>query len=232
LRKIQSFGDIVAINYSAVLDEPALGLINRMQSAAQQMSLLIRDLLDYSRVSTHRAPFGVVLLSDLLEKVINNLHPAIEQTGTTIEWSTLPAVYGIREQLHQLFQQLLSNAIKFRKPGVAPHVRLSYRTINANELPPTIVATMFYESVSSQPTHRFVYEINVTDNGIGFDEKYLDRIFQVFQRLHRKHEYEGTGVGLAICRKVIENHRGYLMATSQPEHGATFQIYLPVDGRT
>ncbi|RZK33687.1 MAG: hypothetical protein EOO61_14880, partial [Hymenobacter sp.] len=121
-------------------------------------------------------------------------------------------------QLGQLFTNLLTNAIKFVKPGQLPQLHLSYRYCPASELPPEIKPMTIVA---------FYHQISVSDNGIGFDKKYLDRIFQVFQRLHSLGEYAGTGVGLAICRRVVENHGGGITADSEPGHGATFCVYLP-----
>ena len=222
LRKIQSFGDMLATTYATVLDEPALNMISRMQSAAQRMSELIRDLLNYSRVSTHRAPFEPVPLVELLTNTINDLFMAINESGATIDYGELPILYGDKMQFRQLFQNLLSNAIKFRAPGTSPQIKLASRTLTARDIPAALTT-----SIVAADNESF-HEITVSDNGIGFDEKYLDRIFQVFQRLHGRNEYAGTGVGLAICQKVAENHHGVLTATSQVGVGTTFRLYLPI----
>ena len=229
LRKIQSFGDMLDANYADVLDANGRDMIGRMQKAAERMSGLIRDLLSYSRVSTERKPFEPVSLAQLLTWVRDDLMVAMQESGAVIEWSDLPVVSGDSTQLHQLFQNLLSNAVKFRVAGVPPRVSVTYRVVFSAALPSSVVGTALAVPTTDdgKAIDRF-YEINVTDNGIGFDEKYLDRIFQVFQRLHGKANYAGTGVGLAICRKVAENHRGAITASSQTGAGATFSVYLPV----
>jgi len=229
LRKIQSFGDILATNYADVLDETGLNMIGRMQKAAERMSGLIRDLLNYSRVSTERNPFAPVSLTGLLTSLIDSLSVAVQESGAGIDWDDLPEIMGDRTQLNQLFQNLLSNAIKFRLPGVPPRVSITHRVLSSADLPSSVVGTArAVPTTDDGKTIDQFYEINVADNGIGFDEKYLDRIFQVFQRLHGKNVYAGTGVGLAICRKVVENHRGAITASSQPGAGTTFRVYLPV----
>ncbi|MBO0952780.1 PAS domain-containing protein [Fibrella sp. HMF5405] len=228
LRKIQSFGDLLANNYAVLLDENGRDMIRRMQLAAQRMSNLIADLLSYSRVSTQRSPFELVSLTRLMSSVIDDLDIAVHESGVVCEFSNLPTVMGDRTQLNQLFRNLLFNAILYRRPNVPPVVKISARKVAAADLPESILKTELSLTTDQSANIPFFYEISITDNGIGFDEKYLDRIFQVFQRLHSKTAYPGTGVGLAICRKVIENHRGAITATSKPGEGATFSVYLPV----
>ncbi len=228
LRKIQSFGDIIASRNAHELDDNAKDMLARMQAAASRMSTLIKDLLDYSRITTHRTPFAPVVLPDLLNEVLNDLSVAVQESKATIIWDKLPVVFGDKKQLAQLFQNLLSNAIKFRREAEAPQIQVSARTVSIKDMPPSLIEKSLIILTKVDGTDLVFHEINVTDNGIGFDEQYLDRIFQVFQRLHGKAKYPGTGVGLAICRKVIENHRGILTATSEAYKGATFTVYLPV----
>lgn len=229
LRKIQSFGDMLATRYADVLDESGQDMIGRMQKAAERMSELIRDLLNYSRVSTERNPFTPLSLTGLLTSLVDDLSVTVQESGAVIEWADLPVVSGDQMQLRQLFQNLLSNAIKFRLPGVPPRVSVTHRVLSSADLPSSVVGTaLALLTTDDGKTINKFYEINVADNGIGFDEKYLDRIFQVFQRLHGKNVYAGTGVGLAICRKVVENHRGAITASSKPGSGTTFHVYLPV----
>ncbi len=222
LRKIQSFGNIVATNYADVLDETGRDMVARMQKSAKRMSGLIRDLLNYSRMSTERKPFEPLSLTELLTTVVDDLWVAVRESGAVIEWDDLPEIMGDYTQLKQLFQNLLSNAIKFRLSGIPPRISITHRVLSNAALPLSVIGT-----ANGKTVDRF-YEINVTDNGIGFDEKYVDRIFQVFQRLHGRSNYAGTGVGLAICRKVAENHQGAITADSQLGAGATFRVYLPV----
>ncbi|SFF37269.1 sensor histidine kinase [Spirosoma endophyticum] len=217
LRKIQQFGDLLRTRYTdSVGDE--LDYIQRMQVAASRMSTLIKDLLDFSRISTRREANGLVSLDKVIRQVLSTLELTIAETGAQVSLEPLPTVMGDASQLNQLFQNLLSNALKFRRPGISAHISVKASWLAAEHLP---------EGLKYQRRAIAYHQIDVQDNGIGFDEKYLDRIFQVFQRLHGKSEYAGTGIGLAICEKVVANHGGAITATSQPGQGATFTIYLP-----
>jgi PAS domain S-box-containing protein len=219
LRKIQSFGSLLQSQYATGLGENGMDMINRMQSSAGRMSELLKDLLAYSRISTRQQAFDPVSLADIVARVLETLELQIHQTGALIRVDDLPTVNGDDSQLGQLFQNLLSNAIKFRHPDLAPQIQISYAVVPASGLPQNVRTTR-----EASRYHLF----SVTDNGIGFDEKYADRIFEVFQRLHGRSVYSGTGVGLAICQKVVENHGGAISAHSQPGAGSTFKVYLPV----
>lgn len=218
LRKIMAFSDLLKSRYNDQASEE-VNYLNRMQSAASRMSVLIKDLLNFSRISTRQEASTVVPLGEVVSTVLTDLDLRIQETGAVIWVDDLPAVQGDRSQLEQLFQNLLTNALKFRRMEVTPDIRLSARQVAAADLPRLI-----------RPIRKAaVYHcIDITDNGIGFDTKYIDRIFQVFQRLHSKTEFVGTGIGLAICEKVVANHGGGITATSQPGQGATFSVYLPV----
>ncbi len=217
LRKIQQFSDLLKTHYATSSGEELIYL-ERMQLAASRMSLLIKDLLAFSRISTSPAPPARVSLTRVVDEALENLSVAIEETNAQIDVSALPTLQGDALQLGQLFQNLFSNALKFRRHGIPPQIKVSATTVLANDLPSTV-----------KPARQAAayHSIDVSDNGIGFDEKYADRIFQVFQRLHGKNEFAGTGVGLAICQKVVTNHGGAITAMSQPGHGAKFSIYLP-----
>ncbi|CCH55243.1 PAS/PAC sensor signal transduction histidine kinase [Fibrisoma limi BUZ 3] len=213
LRKITAFSDVLVDQYADVLDDSGKDIVQRMQSAAGRMSELIRDVLAYSRVSTHRESFRRVSLTKVLADVVRELNPEQKKANITVDVDRLPEVLGDQTQLYQLFENLLSNAIKFQPPGQSAVVRINCRAVMGADV-----------SVNGQSSF---CEISVQDNGIGFDPKYADRIFQVFQRLHTRQQYAGTGVGLAICKRVIENHNGVIYASSQPGRGATFRVYLP-----
>ncbi|GAB3510982.1 hypothetical protein GCM10027341_49950 [Spirosoma knui] len=217
LRKIQSFGDLLRKQYA---DQPTEGLLylDRMQSAASRMSTLIKDLLDFSRLSTQQEASDPISLQTVVEGVLTTLEFQVEELGAQIRVDLLPTVVGNASQYNQLFQNLLSNALKFRRPGQRPLIEIEVGLLAAEKLP-----TGVKPGRSSSTYH----QIAVIDNGIGFDEKYADRIFQVFQRLHGKNAYAGTGIGLAICEKIVANHGGAITATSQPGQGATFTVYLP-----
>ena len=215
LRKIQSFGDILREQFAPQLGDLGQDIIGRMQSATGRMSALIRDVLAYSRISTHREPFQPVSLNQLLADVRRALQADFEEAGGQIDADALPVIQGDQAQLHHLFANLLENALKFRSHRQPVVVRVTCRTVPGADGPPELNPATVY------------YEISLTDNGIGFDMKYADRIFEVFQRLHTRQQYSGTGVGLAICKRVVENHQGAISATSQPGKGAAFRVYLP-----
>ncbi|MFD2571911.1 ATP-binding protein [Spirosoma soli] len=217
LRKIQAFGDVLQQQFVRDLPSPAVDMIQRMQAASRRMSTLIQDLLTYSRLSAQQA-FQPVSLAQLVSEVITDLELLIEEKQAVIQLDSLPTLSGDALQLRQLFQNLLANALKFSRPGIPAEISITCQLTNA-------------PNVSGTPanTHQSFYEFMVKDNGIGFDEQYGDRIFQVFQRLHSRSEFSGTGIGLAICKKVVENHHGYIMAHSKPGQGATFVVYLPND---
>ncbi|MBD2703333.1 PAS domain-containing protein [Spirosoma sp. BT702] len=217
LSKIQQFGDLLKSS-QALLSGDDISYIDRMQSASRRMATLIRDLLDYSRLSTQQAIDTLVPLNGVITQVLSTLELVTAETQAEIIIDPLPIVEGNEIQLIQLFQNLLGNALKFRRPSVTPVIHINAQQLNGSELPATIKPVR-----SAQSYHR----IDVVDNGVGFDEKYLDRIFQVFQRLYGKNEFAGTGIGLAICEKVVTNHGGAITASSQPGQGATFSIYLP-----
>ena len=221
LRKIQAFGDRLKTKCEDQLNEDGKDYLARMQNAANRMQTLINDLLTFSRVTTKAQPFSKVDLEVVVRDVLSDLEVRIEQTGGTVEVSNLPVIDADRLQMRQLFQNLIANALKFRKPNEAAVVRISSLSESSHEV----------EGASWLLTTPDVVEISISDNGIGFDEKYLDRIFTVFQRLHGRNAYEGTGVGLAVCRRIVERHGGTITAQSKPDCGATFIIKLPVNQR-
>ena len=235
LRKILSFGDMLSQQPEGVLSTHSIGLINKMQSAADRMHTLIRDLLTYSRLSSQKQPFQRVDLQQILQLVLTDLELVIQDRQAEVDLTSLPVVMGDELQLQQVFQNLLTNALKFvntpdarRQPGdrqvatYRPHIRIDCQRLTGQD-----ISTLPGQTVSTADLDKPFFAISITDNGIGFDEKYLDRIFTIFQRLHTRNNYQGTGIGLAIVQKVVENHSGYLNARSQPGEGATFTIYLP-----
>jgi signal transduction histidine kinase len=211
LRKIQAFGDRLRKRFAAQLGPDGQDYLDRMHSAASRMATLISDLLTFSRVTTKAQPFAPVDLSQVASGVLADLETRVESSDGRVEVEhPLPTVEADALQMRQLFQNLIANGLKFRRPDVPPVVRVS-----AAILPP---------QNGSGP----MCEIRVADNGIGFDEKYLDRIFNVFQRLHGRNEYEGTGIGLAVVRKIAERHGGRVTAHAHEGEGATFVITIPV----
>jgi PAS domain S-box-containing protein len=217
LRKIQSFGDLLKTQYASQLGD-GVNHLERMQVAAGRMSTLIKDLLSFSRISTQQNTTASISLTGVVNLVLTDLELRIQETGALVRVEPLPNILGDKSQLEQLFQNLLSNALKFCRTDVTPQIRISSQTIATTELTSSLKPT--------RPADHY-YQIDVSDNGIGFDQKYVDRIFQVFQRLHSKTEFAGTGIGLAICEKVAANHGGAITASSEPGIGTTFHVYFP-----
>lgn len=218
LRKIQSFSSILEQQYGAELGDLGKDMIQRMSKAGSRMSALIRALLIYSRVATRQQSFGLVSLDRIVADVLTTLDLTIAERAAQVDIARLPMVNGDETQLNQLFQNLLSNAIKFTPIGVKPRIRVDCTRQQRSDLPAGVVPSS---------NAAFFYQIKVSDEGVGFDTKYLDRIFQVFQRLHGRNEFPGTGIGLAICQRVVENHGGSITASSKLGEGATFSVYLP-----
>ena len=212
LRKIHFFAERLESSIGPLLKEEDKRMFNRMESATQRMRVLIDDLLAYSKVSVPTPLQKDVALQEVVQDVLTDLEASINEKGATITTDALPVVKGDDVQLRQLFQNLLSNALKYTSEGVAPVVNIRYER----------------SVLKLNGTEQTFHCIAVTDNGIGFEQQYAERIFQVFQRLHGKSEYPGTGVGLAIAQKVVINHHGILKAKSEPGHGATFSVYLPI----
>jgi PAS domain S-box-containing protein len=208
LRKIQAFGDRLKTKYESGLGPEGVDYLTRMQNAAARMQVLIQDLLSLSRVASNAKPFTMVDLNEVVRTVVSDLEMRVQDAGGRVEIGTLPVIFGDRGQMAQLFQNLIGNGLKFRKPGESPLVKID-------------------SQAQTVPSGAAGWRITVEDNGIGFDEKYRDRIFQIFQRLHGRSEYEGTGIGLAICRKIVDRHSGAIQANSLPGAGAKFIITLP-----
>jgi two-component system sensor kinase FixL len=212
LRKIQAFGDRLKTKEYNTLSEQGKDYVDRMLNAASRMQNLINDLLDFSRVTSKSKPFVKVELDTILSEVLSDLEITVEKTGAVIHRSPLPEIEAEPTQMRQLFQNLISNSIKFRKEDKKPVI-----SISANR-------GQRIAHLTSTPGDEWV-EIVVEDNGIGFDEKYLDRIFNIFQRLEGQ-KYEGSGIGLAVCRKIAVRHGGDITAQSKPGEGTRFIITL------
>ncbi|WP_461129678.1 PAS domain-containing sensor histidine kinase [Spirosoma aerophilum] len=218
LRKIQSFSNLLQERYGPLMGQEGLTYLSRLTKAGARMSTLIRDLLAFSRITTQQAVLSDVAVERVVRQALDNLSIAVGESQAHITLSNLPVVQGDSLQLNQLFQNLLSNAIKFRRMNGIPQIQVIAHRLNRVDLPPDVQPTRLTTTY---------WCIMVSDNGIGFEEKYRDRIFQVFQRLHGKDEFSGTGIGLAICQKVVTNHGGVMTADSQPGQGASFRVYLP-----
>jgi signal transduction histidine kinase len=215
LRKIQAFGDRLKQKAGDSLDATGRDYVDRMQSSAARMRTLITDLLTFSRVSTQGRAFAEVDLAEIVQGVVSDLETRLDACDGQIDVGPLPRLFADPTQMRQLFQNLLSNALKFRKPDVRPVV--SIRATSASDL----------TSLAVPPPPTTGWRITVTDNGIGFDPVYAERIFELFQRLHGRGEYEGTGIGLAVCRKIVERHGGRIVAHGRPDEGSQFVIDLP-----
>lgn len=219
LRKIRAFGDRLLSKYSEE-DLPGKEYVDRMQNAAERMQILIDDLLTFSRVSRGPQREEKIDLQEVFQEVTNDLSILLNsEDGSIKRTEKLPVIEGNRTQIRQLFQNILGNAIKFAKKGEPPVVEVSYKKVNSGEV--------FSHDKSLDLQHSQYHQIVIKDNGIGFDEEYLDKIFTIFQRLHGKSDYKGTGIGLAVCKKIVENHSGILTAKSEPGKGAQFYIFLP-----
>ncbi len=204
LRKVLAFSDRLANKYGDTLDETGHDYLKRMREASQRMQTLINDLLTFSRVSTRAQPFTQVDLNLIIQDVISDLEHQIDRTHGSVEAGEMPEIDADPTQMHQLLQNLINNGLKFHREHVSPHIQVSSYN-------------------SGGKCH-----IYVKDNGIGFELQYLDRIFKPFQRLHSRQEFEGSGMGLAICRRIVERHGGEITATSTPGMGSTFIIALPI----
>jgi light-regulated signal transduction histidine kinase (bacteriophytochrome) len=185
--------------------------------STNRMQKLIEDLLSYSRTQLYENILKPVNLNDILADVKTLHAESIAEGRLTIHAEKLPVIHGVHFQIQQLFENIVSNSMKYSKPKQGATIHITSMLINAKELP-------FFNS------HGFdnYYKLTLADNGIGFDQQYADKIFEIFQRLHGRNEYSGTGIGLSICKRIVENHRGFIAAHGIRDKGATFEIYLPV----
>ena len=214
LRKIQTFTNRILDKDDTFFAENTGEYFQRILAASKRMQNLINSLLNYSRTNTSEIALISTPLNNIVKEVRNNLSELIEENNVTIEVDELPVLNIIPLQFNQLFSNIIMNAIKYRRQGVNPVI-----TITAD-----IVEIQNQTSFASNKH----WKISIADNGIGFEQQYADKIFELFQRLHGRTEYEGTGIGLAICKKIVENHHGFIEATGKPGVGATFIIYLPL----
>jgi signal transduction histidine kinase len=203
LRKVRTFNQQLTVIDADSLSEKGRQYLERSNAAAERMQKLIEDLLRFSRVATHGRPFAAVDLALVTHEVLGDLETQIERAGAVVHVGELPTIRADPLQMRQLVQNLISNAIKFRRPGIAPELTIGSE--NDGDL----------------------VRITFTDNGIGFEQQYSRRIFRVFERLHGRAEYPGTGIGLALCRKIAERHGGTVLAEGEPGVGSTFTVILP-----
>jgi PAS domain S-box-containing protein len=218
LRKITYFMDRLIVKISPTLDEEDKKITERISKTTERMRVLINDLLAYSNTSLGITGFQEVDLSTVVQEVLDDMEATIIDNGASVVYENLPTVTGDARQLRQMFQNLISNALKYHKIGEESRVHIGVNLVNAADI----------KNIHLEDSSAFYHLIQVTDNGIGFKNEDASRIFQLFQRLHGRSEYAGTGVGLAIVQKVVENHKGYIWAESEPGNGASFNILLPV----
>jgi signal transduction histidine kinase len=215
LRKIQVFSDKILRNNN--FDPDSEKYFNKIIASSKRMQNLIINLLEFSRHTVSSNVFRKTPLTDLVKNALTELEVEIEKSNAKINYNDLPVVSAVPGLMQQLFYNLFSNAIKFRKPSRDLVIDVRAEKMNTNDLSNFIKYT----------NHRSFYKITVQDNGIGFDDKYAEDIFRVFKRLHNYQDYEGTGVGLSICKKIIEKHNGFIKAESKLDQGSTFIIGLP-----
>jgi light-regulated signal transduction histidine kinase (bacteriophytochrome) len=213
LRKIRAFGDRLQQKYAVVLGENGADYVARMQAASGRMSALIDDLLSFSRVTTKQRSFVPVDLNDVMRDVLDDLDFAIEDSKAVVHVDPLPVVDADSLQIAQVFMNLISNSLKFCTPQVSPVITVHCETDLASPL---------------ESDERKWLCLRFCDQGIGFEQQYAERVFSLFQRLHGRDAYSGTGIGLALCRKIIERHGGTITAESSPNKGSVFIIYLPL----
>jgi PAS domain S-box len=216
LRKITTFIERLENKYRNELGADGQLYLSRIAASVENMRLLIDTLLEFSRTARNNQPYVQVDLNDILSQVKADLELKIEETVASIEAVDLPVIAAVPSQMKQLFDNLISNSIKFRKAGVNPHIVIRTHKLSKKQ-----------KEQWRLDMNGSYYKIDFTDNGIGFEPEYSERIFQIFQRLHGKSEYPGSGIGLAICKKITDHHKGVIYATSEPDKGATFTVILP-----
>ncbi|HEY1006732.1 MAG TPA: ATP-binding protein, partial [Sphingobacteriaceae bacterium] len=217
LRKIRAFGERLENTLGPDLPDDGRDYLGRMKNAAERMQTLIDDLLTYSRLSRASGAYENRSLTTALQQVNADLEYAIEQKNARIHIDAPHTIGAIPGQLEQLLQNLISNALKFSRPGVRPEISVLSELVRGSQAGPHAAADHEY------------CRITITDNGIGFDSRYSEKIFVLFQRLHARTDYPGTGMGLAICKKIVENHNGWISASGEEGKGSAFTLLLPVN---
>jgi PAS domain S-box-containing protein len=231
LRKIKTFSAILQTDYKDAIDDKGNEYMGKIINASERMQQLINDVLSFSQLNIPVPGFKPTELETVLRDVVGDLEVAIENTKTVIEHTPLPVIDANNSQMGQLFQNLISNAIKFKQPGMAPHISITANIIWAEQ-----------SAYLAAPHHRYKFanlgtrfwqtekflRLIFKDNGIGFEPQFAERIFSLFQRLNPREAFQGTGIGLSICKKIVENHHGIIYAESEPGKGASFIVILPV----
>ncbi len=220
LRKIRTFSDLLNNKFRHSLPPQAVEYLDKINKSSKRMQLLIDDILSFSRFSTTSDTFVKTDLNKVVQSVLSDLEVSTREKNATIETGKLPKLSIIPVMMHQLFQNLISNAIKFSRPEVDPVVKISCEKVKGVVLPGI---------VSGREENSF-FQISISDNGIGFEKEYSEMIFDIFKRLHSNSKFEGSGIGLAICRKIATRHGGYIFADSTPGKGSVFSVAIPEDG--
>ena len=220
LRKIQVYSNRILENGLSTLPDPLPDYFTRISNASRRMQRLIEDFLAFSQTLNSPQPIEAVNLNQIVDEIRSELGTRIDEKQALVEVQLLPVVYGIPFQLKQLMTNLIGNALKYARPEVRPHIIISGSVVSGSEVP----------IEGADPTATYTM-ISVADNGIGFEPKYATKIFELFQRLHSKDLYSGTGIGLALCKKVVQHLHGYITATSEPGKGSVFSFYVPVQRR-
>jgi light-regulated signal transduction histidine kinase (bacteriophytochrome) len=215
LRKISTFGDRLVATQSDNLKADGKIYLQKIVDASQRMQTMISDLLAISMISNNTS-FEIYSLQRILEETLQTLEHKIEQQGAIIKADPLPEAKIIPAQFRQLFQNLLSNSLKFMRPGLQPVITISHTVMKADQV-------IHYQLTEASQYHKLEFK----DNGIGFENEFAGKIFAIFQRLHGRSEYEGSGIGLAICKKIVEHHGGIIYANGVVDEGASFTIILP-----
>uniref|UniRef100_UPI0035943F4E sensor histidine kinase n=1 Tax=Aquiflexum sp. TaxID=1872584 RepID=UPI0035943F4E len=216
LRKIRMIAGRILEKENQNLSDSGKNYFSLMRKAAQRMQTLIQDLLAFSRLSMAERKFEPTDFTIIIEEVKNEFKDAIAEKNAVIEVNEICDVKVIPFQFSQLMHNLISNSLKFSNPKIPPHIKISSVNITYSKI-----------NIVNLTPHKEYCHISISDNGIGFENEFVDKIFEVFQKLHGKEEYAGTGIGLAIVKKIVDNHKGIVIATSSLNNGATFNIYIP-----
>jgi len=214
LQKVKSFADVLDEEYQPCLDPEGRDVLQRLRRSIQRMQRLVDDLLQLARVRASGLPFTRVDLAQVAREVVSDLEPILKTIGGRVEIGELPVIDADPTQMQQLLQNLVGNGLKFQRKGEVPVIRIE--------------ADVFEDTLPGNRRGEPLCQLRVCDNGIGFENKYAQRIFRAFERLHGQQEYEGSGIGLAVCAKIVERHGGSITANSAPGEGATFLVTLPV----
>ena len=217
LRKILTFAKLLNQRHNAQTSEETKELLGKIVLSSERMSVLIKDVLSFSRMTNPNIAFEPTDLNHIFQVVLKDFDLLISETKAKIEFRELPVIEAIPVQMNQLMYNLLSNALKFNKPDRVPHITISSKELSEAEVVkhPDLTPGIKY------------YEILLQDNGIGFDQEYASQIFLIFQRLHSQTNYEGTGIGLALCEKIVNSHHGIIRAEGKEDVGALFYVILP-----